>query len=114
METIKVKVIEGKVYLADSEDFDTVELTTEEWESLDKSLEYSIQGENLIVWDDTPIEQPVNVPSLETMYVQNDCHWMQMVHAIWDFQITGNKAAIEEIEAKRANVRAQHQKLQNA
>lgn len=112
MEEIKVKVIEGKVYLATDEDKEFVVLTPEEWESLDKTLEYSIQGENLILWEDMP-ETPQNViPTLEAMYVQNMCYAPQMIEAMWDFLVTGNKAVIQEVEAKRSETRSQHAKLQ--
>lgn len=111
MEEVRVKVIEGKVYLATEEDTQYVVLSLEEWESLDKTLEYSIQSGHLTPWEDIPETHQNVIPTLEALYVQNMCYAPQMIEAMWEYHVTGDKAAIQEIEAKRSETRSQHAKL---
>jgi hypothetical protein len=108
---VRVKVVEGTVYLASDASENTAIITKDEWESIDKKKEYAVINGNLIEYDDTPIEpQKPAKPTLDVLYDSEGCGLREQVNALW-LAISGDKSEYERIEELRNLARERYKAL---
>lgn len=109
---VRVKVVEGTVYLASDAEPNTAIITREDWESIDRTKEYAVANGNLIEYDDTPLTpQTPAKPSLETLYDADKCGFREQINALWLAIGTGDKSEYDKIEALRVAARNKHEAM---
>ncbi len=115
MEEIYVFVAEGTLYKCDKENAQAT-LSSQEWETLDLSQQFSIDNGKVVNLTVEEEKQPpvITIPSplpLEMMYERNGVGEKERIDALWDIQINQDRTKADNLIEKRASIKAEHERL---
>ena len=115
---IHVFIVEGTVYTCEEKDAQA-SLTFEEWEALDKSLQYTAIDNKLlvveavapqaevIVEESAPLTLPPPLP-INMMYEEAGAGHTARLDALWNYVVLQDRTAVDTVIEKRREVEAQH------
>lgn len=115
---VHVFIVEGTVYKCEEKDAQA-SLTLEEWEALDKSLQYTATDSKLvvveavapqaevIVEESTSSALPPPLP-INMMYEEAGVGHTARLDALWNYVVLQDRTAVDAITEKRREVEAKH------